>query len=651
MSVIRETPRDPSMTTTTSSASSGNQRRRVPALDGMRGLAVVAVIAYHLNPSWLPGGYLGVDIFFVISGFLITGLLLDVLRPGVGPWPALRDFWARRARRLLPALVVMIAIVAIAASLGAPDAVPGLRSTVPASLLFVANWDLLFQHQSYFQSLGRPPLLQHLWSLGVEEQFYLAWPWLVLIISRASRRPARALCGLAALGAVASAGLMAALYVPGHDASNVYYNTFTHASGLLAGSAAACYVRAHPGRYGRWTARSRTWTGLVGAAGLLTLNALLGDSGTFTYRGGIFLASAVGAVVVLVALRPGPLSRGLGARPLRYLGTRSYSLYLWHWPIICMTRPDVDLPISGVQLLALRLALILAAGEASYSLIEQPFRTRRAQRVLATLQPKGRRWALGSAGACAVTVVALLASTSPPPLPAALAEGSTPAARASLNPVPPGAGGPTTSSGLAGGPPTSAGATADGPGRAATAGAPTSPATSAAPTTTTTTTTLPLARFGPEDDVLAVGDSVLLAASGALERRLDHHVTVDAVVGRQVWQGINRLQRYRQAGDLAGLEAVVVDLGTNGPMTPADVTRIRRICHGAHLLVFVNVRAPVPWQAQTNTSLAAAAHLPGVRLVNWYAASAAPGVLWPDAVHPDPKGQVLYANLVAKALG
>jgi hypothetical protein len=152
-------------------------------------------------------------------------------------------------------------------------------------------------------------------------------------------------------------------------------------------------------------------------------------------------------------------------------------------------------------------------------------------------------------------------------------------------------------------------------------------------------------------DVLAIGDSVLLASAQALEQRLDGDVTVDAVVGRQVWAGINRLAAYRAAGDLVGLKAVIIDLGTNGPLAPSDVTRLRALTAGVPLLVFVNVRVPLPWQAESNASLAAARDLPGVEVVDWYQASGAPGVLWADGVHPDPEGQVMYANLVADALG
>ncbi|HUC14726.1 MAG TPA: hypothetical protein VMS00_09770, partial [Acidimicrobiales bacterium] len=151
-------------------------------------------------------------------------------------------------------------------------------------------------------------------------------------------------------------------------------------------------------------------------------------------------------------------------------------------------------------------------------------------------------------------------------------------------------------------------------------------------------------------DVLAIGDSVLVAASASLQQRLHGDVTVDAQVGRQVWSGISRLAAYRSAGDLVGLKAIIIDLGTNGPMTPQDVEQFRALSAGVPLLVFVNVRVPLPWQSESNASLAEVQGQPGIAVVNWYSASAAPGVLWPDAIHPGPKGQVLYANLVAAAL-
>ncbi len=298
----------------------GRARRRLPALDGLRGIGIAAVVVYHLDPAWLPGGYLGVDVFFVVSGFLITGLLLDLLGPAPSPWPALRTFWARRARRLLPALVVLAVVLSLVAGLIARDAVPRLRADIPAALAFIANWQLLFHHDSYFESMGRPPLLLHLWSLGVEEQFYLVWPLVVLGAVHACQRPVRALCWMAGTGAACSALLMAALYVPGHDPSAVYYDTFTHSAGLMIGAAlaAATYKRRlAPAAYG---ARPRAVIGVAALAGLGVLLAVLGSGDTFTYRGGILIASALTGLVIIVAVRPGVVSRLLSFRPLRYLG-------------------------------------------------------------------------------------------------------------------------------------------------------------------------------------------------------------------------------------------------------------------------------------------------------------------------------------------
>ena len=655
----------------------------------MRGVGIAAVVAYHLNPSWLPGGYLGVDIFFVVSGFLITGLLLDMLGPGSATAPALRRFWARRARRLVPGLIVVLFGTALAASFFAHDAVPELRADIPAALGFVANWRLLLHHDNYFQALGRPPLLQHLWSLGVEEQFYLLWPFVVLVVVRAARRrPITALCWVSWVGALGSSLLMALLFVPGHGSSAVYYDTFTHSSGLLIGAGLAGAARNRPPATGAAARRRRAQVGVAGLVALGLMLVFLGSGATFTYRGGIFLASALTGLVLMVCLQPGPVRTLLRARPLRYLGTRSYSLYLWHWPIICLTRPDLDLRLSGWPLLLLRLALIGSAGELSYRFVEQPFRTGRAQAALRARRVPERRVAVGSMGVCVITAVSLLAVTNPPPLSAALAAGSTPAARVQLVPATTGRAPadtatrpastlPTTSSTV----PTPAGtvitpaATVITPSRtvitaAGTVSTPSGTVTTAsgmgAPTTAaapfgahpgapaqasaTTVAPGPAHRAGLGHGFLAIGDSVLVASSGDLEARLGGDITVDAAVSRQVSAGIARLRAYRQAGDLKALKGLVIDLGTNGPMTPSDVAEIRALAAGIPVLVFVNVRVPRPWQSETNASLAAVAGQPGIRVVNWYAASTAPGALWPDGVHPDPKGQLIYANLVAAAL-
>jgi peptidoglycan/LPS O-acetylase OafA/YrhL len=674
------------------------RRHRVLALDGLRGIGIAAVIAYHLNPSWLPGGYLGVDVFFVVSGFLITGILMDLFaRPG-SLGSKLRDFWGRRVRRLVPALAVLCVGVVIASAAFAHDAMPRLRADIPAALGFVANWRLLFHHDSYFELMGRPPLLLHLWSLGVEEQFYLVWPWVVLALVSLAKRPARAIAVVASLGALASALAMAILFVPGHDPSNVYYNTFTHSAGLMIGAALVAATRAWPGGHAEGSsvvdlsatpvpARSR-WADVLGGgalAGLAVLLVVAADQATFSYRGGIFLASGLVGLAIWAALRAGAMARLLSCWPLRYLGTRSYSLYLWHWPVVVLTRANLDVRFSGAPLLLLRLVLMGALAEGSYRFVEQPFRTGRAQAAFGAWRLRTRGMALGTMGLAGAAVVALLALVNPPALPPALAQGSTAAARLTLPPASATAAEHTTASS----------STTPATVRRATPSRPTSPAATpntppASPPPTHTTPTLsgtpnpppslPTGLQAPSSapssvptvtaathhsappaaaqkssplghDVLAIGDSVLLAASSALTARLHGDITVDAVVGRQCWAGISRLAAYRQAGDLVGLKALILDLGTNGPMTPADIAQIRTLAAGVPLLIFINVRVDRPWQSETNASLAAVAGQPGIRVINWYAASAAPGLLWPDGIHPDPAGAAVFASLVASALG
>ncbi|HET9059097.1 MAG TPA: acyltransferase family protein [Acidimicrobiales bacterium] len=658
--------------------------RRSPALDGLRAIGIVAVVAYHLSTKWLPGGYLGVDIFFVVSGFLITGILMDLLVPSpISARPALRSFWARRARRVLPALIGLLVGVSLAASLLAHDAVGRLRADIPAVIGFVANWRLLAHHNSYFESWGRPPLLLHLWSLAVEEQFYLLWPLVIVVIAKLARNPGRAITRTALVGATASAVLMGWLYVPGHDGSSLYYNTFTHASGLLIGAALCCATRHGRPASGIRASRRRARTGGAALLGLLACTATVTTSSGFAYRGGIFLASALTGVVVVTSVHPGPLERVLGAAPLRYVGARSYSLYLWHWPIICLTRPGIDVALPGPEVLALRLVLMLAATELSYRFIEQPFRTGQVQSVLRGLRSAPKTAAMASAGLCVVGALALLGLTAAAPMPRLLAAGSTAAARARLVPV---AGAAAAAPGAAGisrtgterapaGTPTStsvlrratstaplttaprqARTTAPRPARSRATARPaarptalpaTAPPTAARPPTPPSTAGSPARLAHP---YLAIGDSVLLAAAPALEADMHGDITIDASVGRQVAQGIARLAQYKQAGDLRGLKGLVIDLGTNGPLSPADASQLRSLAAGVPVIVFVNVRVPRPWQAETNASIAPMQAVPGVRVVDWYDASSRPGVFWADGVHPGPRGQLLYARLVSAAL-
>lgn len=369
----------------------------IPGLDGLRALAVAAVLLYHAD---LPvrGGFLGVESFFVISGFLITALLLhDHATHGR---VRLGHFWWRRARRLLPALLALLAGTALLAAVRAPGELARLGGDTLAALAYVTNWHLIGGGQSYFDAAERPPLLQHLWSLAVEEQFYIVWP--LLFAAGIARLGRRGLLALALLGAAASTGLMLALHDPGADPSRIYYGTDTRAGGILLGVALA-FVWA-PGRAPAFAHRRAgavlEAAGLAALAAMLVAYATLGERHPLLYRGGLPLVALLTAVLVAAATHPAArvLPRLLELAPLRWLGLRSYSLYLWHWPVFMLTRPGVDVPAGGMALQVARIGLAVALAALSYRLIELPVRRGALEQAWAKLRD-GRAERIGEPAA------------------------------------------------------------------------------------------------------------------------------------------------------------------------------------------------------------------------------------------------------------
>jgi peptidoglycan/LPS O-acetylase OafA/YrhL len=345
---------------------------RIAGLDGLRAVAVIGVLLYHAGVSWIPGGLLGVDVFFVISGFLITTLLLDE-RARTGRI-ALRAFWTRRLRRLLPALIAMLLFVSVVWGLLLKnDGGISLRRDVLFAFGYSANWWFAFSGQGYFQLLNAPSPVLHTWSLAVEEQFYLLWPLAVAALLSRGRHVGRWAAG----GAVVAAIATLAQSLAGVWTDRLYYGTDTRAVPLLVGAAfGAWYVR--HGRSLKLSSRARS--GLQG----LGLLALIGVGWAFTridgrsallYRGGFLaLAITVSVLIVTVAADPhGPLTRVLDCRPLRYLGTISYGLYLWHWPLFLLVN-HARTGLSGGGLLVTRLALAFTVAAVSYEYLELPIR-------------------------------------------------------------------------------------------------------------------------------------------------------------------------------------------------------------------------------------------------------------------------------------
>ena len=631
---------------------------RLPGLDGVRAVAVIAVIAFHEQVPVLPGGFLGVDVFFVLSGYLITDLL-------VAQWQQhgrlrLGNFWARRGRRLLPALATMLVVVTAATAIIEPSQLAALRPALLAAVTYSSNWWQALHHQSYFTQFGPPPPLQHLWSLAIEEQFYLVWPVLLIVLlsrCRSSRIRASAAWLCAALSALATV----AIYLPGADPSRVYYGTDTHSSALLIGSALALSWPLQ--RLRALTAdKARVADGL-GLAGLALLGWAMGHyrgDDRALYPAGLLTAALAAGAVVLAAASPGLVSWVLGLPPLRWIGVRSYGIYLWHWPVIALTTAFLARSQSrpGPLIWAAEAALAVGLAAASWRWIEQPViqdgfratvRPRRhaltrsvrvAHRAPAQIFP-----ALGVLAAAAVTFTAgygvLHTSSSsglaeqisqgvrvtqhdlaqPPATPAAATAPAAAAGQATATPAP-GSSAPGTPA----------------PGRPA----PGRPAPGASPAA------LASARV-PGGQVTAIGDSVLLASAPELQNAL-RGISIDAQVDRQVSAGLGLVQRLARTGRLR--HVLVFALGTNGSFTAAQLHQLLAIIGPSRELVLVNTYEARSWEAADNRLIDAAANrIPNVFLANWFATiEHRTSLLWPDEVHPQPSGARLYARTVAAAV-
>lgn len=359
------------MTTTAEQPLSGSaaveRGNHVPALDGVRALAVAGVVTYHVGADWLPGGFLGVDLFFVLSGFLITGILLGQIdRTGrIG----FAKFFTRRARRLLPALYLMlIAVCAWAFFFAAPDEIGDLRGAALAALFYVANWFFILTGQSYFSDMLGPSPVEHTWSLAIEEQYYLVWPLLLILLVR--RATSRWITTLIATLILASVAFMAVTYDAG-DPSVAYFGTFTRIHELLVGALLAWLVHRGVTLSARWQ-----WTGWLALLGVLAMMATVSDVSSFYYRGGSLIFCVLVAWLLL-SLGPGTEGNGptrlFGRQPLVWIGLISYGIYLWHWPLILWLTP-VRTGLDGLALACLRIALTVAVAAVSYYLVERPIR-------------------------------------------------------------------------------------------------------------------------------------------------------------------------------------------------------------------------------------------------------------------------------------
>jgi peptidoglycan/LPS O-acetylase OafA/YrhL len=632
-----------------------------PGLDGLRAIAVMAVLLYHADLPFIPGGFLGVEVFFVISGYLITALLLAEWRQK--GTINLKDFWLRRARRLLPALYVLLVVTMSFAVVFLPREVAGLRADVIAAVGYVTNWFLIFGQESYFESVGRPSLLQHLWSLAVEEQFYLIWP-IVLAVGLgfgATRLRRRRVLTVAVVGAAASAVAMALMYTPGVDPSRIYFGTDTRATGLLCGAALAFlwspgdkYRLAesrhqrlrlpHRGRFRRrwgWTAPLvLDVLSIAALGGLIWFFLHLGEFEPLLYRGGFVLVGLTTVAAIMAVVHPYAHvgSYLLGSAPMRWLGVRSYGIYLWHWPVFMVTRPELDVPFGGLPLLAMRLGITIVLADLSYRFVETPIRRGALGRAWKTLrESRGagrRRLGLRWAGAILPAVVLCTALG----VAAALAEPPKPPSYLSTKHVRIETGGRGEAQKAQGNAGASEEAASD-----RTAHSRKASGRHAAPHDRR--------QAASRGRVTAIGDSVMLGAVDALQKDIPGLTTIDARGSRQIPEATHVLKRLQASGGLG--KVVVFHIGDNGAVTDEEFDEVMKVLSNTRKVLVVNTTVPDGYQYAPNNQVLAegvARHPDKAVLVDWHAMSAGHPEYFYDGLHLTPTGARAYAGLISASL-
>ncbi|MGI8946923.1 MAG: acyltransferase family protein [Ornithinimicrobium sp.] len=630
----------------------------IPGLDGVRGLAILAVLVFHFTPTVLPGGFLGVDVFFVISGFLISTLLMrELADAGRIDLPR---FWLRRARRLVPALVLVVVVSVAAARVVGGDLLVGIGRQTLGALTFTTNWTEIAAGGSYFSATS-PVLFVNFWSLAIEEQFYLLWPFglvLVLALSAGTRQRLLVAGGLATTSAL----LMALTYAPGTDGSRAYYGTDTHAFGLMLGAGLA-FAWAGPERAWLRTPLWRRWRGLAVALAALTLLSLmltLGEASAVTFRGGILLA-CLATVVLLAGLLEsgGPWRRLMTNAALSWLGSRSYGIYLWHWPVLLIGAALVPYaPGTGrasvVLLTCLLLTLLIS--ETSYRAIETPIRrhgfiapVHAAAGWLATPWQRSRLPRLVAGGLASVLVLTVVAVLTAPET--SRTQQQIEQAEAGLEQ----AGAPDPG--------------VEAAGAGAVLGDPVAPQRSSAsvePSTVAGAEPVVDAEEPAEDaisgwtadeegllvpdgeEITAIGDSLIVTSADGLTYRFPG-ITYAAKSNRQWKDASSVVEQALAQGTMR--DNVILHFGTNAGVEEDQARAMIEALGPDRRIVLMNLYGTSTFVPPSNEIIAEiAADHPHVVVGDWNAAATAqPETLQSDRIHPDIEGMHVYAQAVAQA--
>ncbi|MGI9195615.1 MAG: acyltransferase family protein [Candidatus Nanopelagicus sp.] len=574
--------------------------KHISSIDGLRAIAVTAVVLYHLGISWIPGGFLGVDLFFVISGYVITRLILDSINQSSAL--DLRAFYAARLRRIYPGFLFMVICTIIFIGVWAPEAIKRFLSDLPYALTGSINWLLVARHQDYFETVGRPPLLQHTWSLAVELQFYLVWPIILLTVLKYFGKKNIARIALIIAMVSGTTLFFVSLQLDQSNAqqiSHIYFGTDTHSLGLFLGSALAV----------SWIPQNLSadiekraqdvidGIGVVGLLGLISTFLFIDETNASLYRIAFPLAGIFGCLVLISLVHPASrFAPIISTAPFRWIGQRSYGIYIWHWVIFQVTRPSVDLSGQTWALYLARVLLVLALADISLRWVEIPFRQGLVQDWFRGMKYRSAKVQLRQKISVISSIIVVLAITSSISVQAInkadeianqILQQSTQEQQAQED-------------------------------------------------------------LGSTTGLWVTGDSVILGIRSKLEAK-EHISLINARVGRQAPE-LLAVMRVDQSS--VPSSPVIFNLGNNNALSEATVVEIFEIVKNQPQVIVVNTAVPRAWKDSNNAIISrVASRYSNVKVVDWDRISKGrPELFAPDGVHLSPAGSDVYVDLVVSVL-
>lgn len=574
--------------------------RHIASIDGLRAIAVTAVVLYHLGIAWIPGGFLGVDLFFVISGYVITRLILDSINQSSAL--DLRAFYAARLRRIYPAFIFMVVCTIIFIGVWAPEAIKRFLLDLPYALTGSINWLLVARHQDYFEAVGRPPLLQHTWSLAVELQFYLIWPIILLTILKyfGKKNIARIALLIALISGVTL--FLVSLQLDQSNAqqvSHIYFGTDTHSLGLFLGSAlAVSWIPQNLSADIEKRAQDVVDAiGVIGLLGLIAAFLFIDETNASLYRIAFPLAGVFGCLVIISLVHPASRFAPLiSSAPFRWIGQRSYGIYIWHWVVFQVTRPSVDLIGQSWALYLARVLLVLALADISLRWVEIPFRQGVVQNWFRGMKYRSAKVKLRQQLSIVFSVIAVLAVTS-----SISVQAINKADQLAQNQQ-----------------------------------------------TQQEEESASQEDLGSTTGLWVTGDSVILGIRSKLESK-EHISLINARVGRQAPE-LLAVMRVDQSS--VPSSPVVFNLGNNNALNEQTVRDIFEVVKNQPQVIVVNSSVPRAWKDANNAIISkVASGYPNVRLVDWDRVSKdRPELFAPDGIHLSPAGSDVYVDLVLTVL-